>query len=81
MDTNTRQNLRQRMDELRTLRDEIRVELNLAGMDLRDEWRELEKRLPDPGRLAREIKGVTAEMVDEFLEEAHRFRKRLGARP
>ena len=81
MDTNTRQNLRRRIDELRTLRDEIRVELNLAGMELRDEWRKLEKRLPDPARLAGEIKGVTAELVDELLAEARRFRQRLGVRP
>lgn len=78
--TTVRENLRGRIEELKTLRDEIRVELNLAGMDLRDEWKELEKRLPDAGHLARDLKAATAEKLDEILEEARRFRLRLGAR-
>ena len=78
--TTVRENLRGRIEELKTLRDEIRVELNLAGMGLRDEWRELEKRLPDPGHVARDIKAATSDTLDEILEEARRFRLRLGAR-
>lgn len=74
-----RENLRGRIEELKTLRDEIRVELNLAGMGLRDEWKELEKRLPDPAHLARDIKLVTSETLDEIVEEARKFRLRLGA--
>jgi CBS domain-containing protein len=75
-----RENLRGRIDELKTLRDEIRVELNLAGMSLRDEWKELEKRLPDPGHLARDLKAASSETLEEILEEARKFRLRLGAR-
>jgi CBS domain-containing protein len=73
-----RENLRGRIEELKTLRDEIRVELNLAGMGLRDDWKELERRLPDP--LARDIKAATSDTLDEILEEARKFRLRLGAR-
>jgi hypothetical protein len=81
METNIRETIRGRMDELKTLRDEIRVDLKLASMDLRDEWNRLEKRLPETTRLASDIKNLTVEAVDELLAEVRRFRGSLGDRP
>jgi CBS domain-containing protein len=68
---------RNRIGELRALRDEIRVNIHLAGMDLRDEWHALEKRLPDPDRAAQQLKEITADVLDRFVTELQRFRSRL----
>jgi CBS domain-containing protein len=46
-------------------------------MDLRDEWRALEKRLPDPDRAAQQIKDLTADVLDRLVTELQRFRTRL----
>jgi hypothetical protein len=81
METNIRETIRGRMDELKTLRDEIRVDMKLAGMDLRDEWKKLEKRIPETTRLASDIKTLTVEALDEVLAEVRRFRACLGERP
>jgi chromosome segregation ATPase len=81
----TQDRLRDGIEELRTLKDEIRVELHLAKMDLRDEWKRLERRLPDAASLASEMKSLTVEMIDSMAEELRRFRERLresdGGRP
>jgi hypothetical protein len=66
-----------RIQELKTLRDEIRVDLHLAGMDLKQEWHQLERKLPDPERAFEQLKGVTAEAADRLSGELRRFRDRL----
>ena len=45
------------MDELRQKRDEIRVQINLASKDLRDEWEELEGRMEDFSAKAKKVAG------------------------
>jgi hypothetical protein len=77
---NIGETLRVRLEELKTLRDEIRVDLKLASMELRDEWHALEKRLPDTARLAAEIKEATVEKLDEVVADLRRFRDRLSKR-
>src|SRR5437867_6121605 len=65
--------------ELKTLRDEIRLELRLASMDVRDEWAEIEKRLPDGGAATR-LKEVTKEALEALTQEVRTFRQRVRAR-
>jgi hypothetical protein len=67
------------LDELRTLRDEIRLDLHLVGMDLRDEWEKLEKRLPDE-RSVNKAKDATKELVGTLATELRAFRDRLRSR-
>jgi hypothetical protein len=69
--------LHQRLEELKTLKDQIRVDLHLAKMDLQDEWKTIEHRLPDPATVAGELKTATADMFDSLAEEVRRFRDRL----
>jgi hypothetical protein len=69
--------LRNRMSELKTLRDEIRLDLHLASMDLRDEWQGIERRLPDPAIAIEQIKEATAGALDGLATELRRFRDRL----
>jgi len=66
-----------RLTELKTLRDQIRLDLHLASMELRDEWKKLEKRMPDPAVANAQLKEVTAESVEKLASELAKFRARL----
>jgi CBS domain-containing protein len=65
---------------LKTLRDEMRVDLNLAGKEVRDRWRRLETRLRAAevrARMARtDARGLAA-----LVESAKEVRRSLRARP
>ena len=84
MDVNTQKNtLETGLNELRTLRDEIRVRLHLVGMEAREQW---EKHLePHIGRLELQLKESrddTREALKEGLERARtafrEFRTRMN---
>lgn len=62
---------------LRTLRDEIRVDLNLAGKEVRDRWRRLEVRLQAAETRARETRREGARSLAALIENAKDFRTRL----
>lgn len=59
--TELKTEIQKSLDLMRTLRDEVRVKLHLAGMDAKDEWQKLEPHLLDVERAA-----------DEFSEAAHK---------
>jgi CBS-domain-containing membrane protein len=73
--------LQGRFEELKTLRDTIRVDLHLASMELRNEWRDLENKLPlpDPGAATEQLKDVTGEALDKLTNQLRIFRDRLRA--
>jgi hypothetical protein len=59
--------LREGIDRLRALRDEVRVRVHLAGMDAKDEWRELAPRLDALERAAGEASAATREALSEAI--------------
>jgi len=63
--------------ELKTLRDQIRLDLHLASMELREEWKKLEQRLPDPRVAGQQLRDATAESVATLVGELAKFRARL----
>jgi CBS domain-containing protein len=69
------------LDALRTLRDEIRVDINLAGKEVRDRWRRLEARLQAAETRARETRREGARSLAGLVEAARQFRKRLREAP
>jgi CBS domain-containing protein len=79
----SRQKIQAGLDELKRLSDEIRQDLGRATLELRDQWRELERKLPDPTSAADKMRGATAEVADRLLDELRKFRSRLqrGAAP
>jgi DNA-directed RNA polymerase subunit L len=82
MDVNNLKNtLETGLNELRTLRDEIRVRLHLVGQEARDQW---EKHLePHVGRLEQQIKESrddTREALKEALERARTAFREFRAR-
>jgi hypothetical protein len=62
---------------LKTLRDEIRVDLNLAGKEARDRWRRLEARLRAAEAHAHEGRVDAARNLAGIVETAKQFRTRL----
>lgn len=71
------------LDEVKTLRDTIRVDLKLATMELRDEWKSLEKKVPDASAAVDQIKDATSETMERLAGELRVFRDRLrgGGQP
>jgi L-lactate utilization protein LutB len=68
------------MNELKTLRDEIRLGLHLAGMDFKDEWQKIERTLPDLSRTAAQLGDAASETLDRLAAELRRFQDRLRKR-
>ncbi|MDX1570097.1 MAG: hypothetical protein R3200_06390 [Xanthomonadales bacterium] len=62
------------MDKLRRLRDELRVQIHLAGAEARDEWHALEKRWRELNRRIADAEGDTgiAATLHYAAEELHR---------
>jgi ElaB/YqjD/DUF883 family membrane-anchored ribosome-binding protein len=70
--TNVKAELEKSAALLRTLRDEVRVQLHLSGMEAKDAWHKLEPSLESA--LERAVKDVTdgSHAVLAELTEAHR---------
>ena len=66
---------------LTTLRDEIRVDLNLAGKEVRDRWRRLEARLRAAETRARGSRREGARSLANLVDSAKTFRSRLRDKP
>jgi CBS domain-containing protein len=64
---------------LRTLRDEIRVDLDLAGKELRDRWRRLEARLHAVEVHAQESREEAIRNLAGLVQAAKQFRDRVRA--
>jgi hypothetical protein len=62
--------------QLRTLRDEVRVKLHLAGMDARDRWRELE---PEVDAALAKIEDATGRALDRLIRKIEKFNDSLNA--
>jgi hypothetical protein len=79
-DTEQRRHTRERLEHLRTLRDEIRVDVHLAGMELKQRWQELEPKMRDAERLAEDVSDVARSALDDIVERFRSFRDTLRAR-
>lgn len=73
--TDLRQDLKSFQQDIRALRDEVRLKLHLAGMDLRQEWEKLE---PQLDRALNSAAQVSNEVVADLKKRLGEFRKRLG---
>ena len=57
--------------------DEIRLEIHLASMELKDRWRELEPRVQQAERAARTFTEQSVHAVDEVVRQFEDFRASL----
>lgn len=77
-----RQPIHSTLDELRRLRDEIRLKMRLGEMDVRDWWAGIEPKLEDLETQLEETSGRATETAgvvsDEIAAALRRIRDRLG---
>jgi hypothetical protein len=65
------------LEHLRTLRDEVRVRLHLAGMEAKQEWNKLEPHLLDVEQAARDASDASRRAVTEAVESLKKLRQSL----
>ena len=76
-ETDVRDLVRESLAALKTLRDEVRVDLDLAGQEVRDRWRRLEARFRAAEANGREAGRDAAHNLAGLVEIAKRFRGQL----
>lgn len=70
--------LQRGLDELRRLRDEIRLEIHLGSMEAKEKWEELEPRIRDVETMAKDISNASRRAVQEVVDSLRRFRESLS---
>lgn len=70
-----KQDLKAFQQDIRALRDEVRLKLHLAGMDVKQEWENLE---PQIDRALNSAAQLSSEVVGELKQRLNDLRKRLG---
>jgi predicted nucleic acid-binding Zn-ribbon protein len=65
------------LGELKTMRDEIRIKLHLAGMDARDAWQKLEPRIDELEARARDLRDDMVERLKDAVEDARNAARRV----
>jgi len=65
-------------DLLRRLRDEIRLELHLAGMEAKKRWeKKLEPRFREMEQLAHKAEEISRKAIDDLGKEMNQFRESM----
>ncbi|NOK20136.1 hypothetical protein [Corallococcus carmarthensis] len=67
----------QGLETLRTLRDELRLEMHLAGMEVRERWRMLEPKVQEAEQRARAMTDEGQWLLDELLRHMRELRKEI----
>jgi hypothetical protein len=66
------------LEDLATLRDEIRLKVHLAGMEIKDEWRKLEPQLLEVEQAAAKVSEATREALHDAVARLRKLRDRLN---
>ena len=75
--TELKNELKTSIELLRALRDEVRVQLHLAGMDAKDQWKKLEPHLENVERAAAEVSDASREAVTDAVKRLEKLRASL----
>jgi hypothetical protein len=63
---------------LRALGEEVRLQLHLGGLEVKDEWRRLEPRLEATlERAAKDVTDASQKAIAEVTDAVHRLRQTL----
>ena len=66
------------LSQLQTLRDEVRVRLHLASMDLKDQWnKKLEPHLLDVEKKAADASEASRTLINDAIKKIEQFRASL----
>jgi hypothetical protein len=69
--------LKKSLSHLQTLRDEVRVRLHLASMDLKDQWNKLEPHLADVEKKAADASEASKSLISDAVKKLEKFRASL----
>jgi hypothetical protein len=70
--------LKKSLSQLQTLRDEVKVRLHLASMELKDQWSKvLEPHLLDAEKKAADVSEASRALLDEAVKKVQKFRASL----
>ena len=69
--------LKKGLSHLQTLRDEVRVRLHLASMDLKDQWNKLEPHLADVEKKAVDASEASRTLIHDAVKKLEKFRDSL----
>jgi hypothetical protein len=75
--TDLKDELKKGLDHLQTLRDEVRVRLHLAGLEVKDEWNKLEPHLFEVEQAAKEVSEASHRAVSEAVARLKKLRESL----
>jgi DNA-binding transcriptional regulator GbsR (MarR family) len=75
--TELKKEIQKSLGLMRTLRDEVRVKLHLASMDVKDEWRKLEPQLTEVERAADELTEATCSAVSDVVKRLSKLSSSL----
>ncbi len=74
---NVRRRLSDSFDELRRMRDQMRLEIHLARMDAKERWKTLEPRLHRAERFAKDVSQVSRKAMGEISSKLRDLRASL----
>jgi hypothetical protein len=69
--------LKKGLEHLATLRDEVRVRLHLAGLEVKDEWNKLEPHLFDVEQAAKEASESSHRALTDAVARLKKLRESL----
>jgi predicted nucleic acid-binding Zn-ribbon protein len=69
--------LKKTLSHLQALRDEVRVRLHLANMELKDQWNKLEPHLADVEKKAADATEASRTLLHEAVKSLEKFRASL----
>lgn len=69
-----KQHLRESLRLLRTLRDEIRLEVHLAGMEAKEKWKSIEPRVEHAERMARNASDASMKALHDTIDAVKNFK-------
>jgi hypothetical protein len=75
--TELKDELKKSLSHLMALRDEVRVKLHLASMDVKAEWNKLEPHLGELERAAGGASDATVHAIKEAIHKVKTFRESL----
>ena len=78
-ETKTSAEVDQAWTKLRGLRDEIRVRLHLATLDLKDEWQKLEPKIAEAEQYMSTVTEASASALHELERRASALQEKLAA--
>ena len=66
------------LNQMRTLRDEVRLKVHLAGMDAEDEWAKLEPQLQAAEQIAEDATEATKKAVTDAFQRLSKLSASIG---